>query len=942
MRIRFVLRFWGWFSLTLLPVSLTAQNLNHNFVVQDLPLQEALQKLVDQTRIELAYKPELVKGKRAFCLIRNAQPEQILKCVLAETGLDYYRLSSGTYVLTAAAYEEAVFGSVSGRVTDGETGEPLPYASVLLADAGMGVQTNPEGLFTIPRVRPGDYDLLITFVGYEPNRQALKVRAHAQLKALVQLSPQPVSVKPVIIEGLQGTHPPDATWTAGDLTQTPNLGGNALSQSLATLYGLRKDHVTADLHLQGGDTGEHQILLDRVPLYLPMPIAGLMSAMSPYALSRIQVHRAGFGAAQGSYLSGVLQAEHAISATETPEWTAQLDPMAFNFRAGMGFSPQKSNWQGGGMVAFRHSLAPLYQTSVVERMLNEWSAPDLLPINSLWYSETGTTGDQANVSSSSENLPQTHPVLGFSDFHAAAKMRFNTIHQFSASFYRGSQTIQSQDQLYADSKLVEESLSLDLNTPAKLAAAAGSLNGERFGWKNTAFQIRYSTLLSAHLLLDAQARRSAYRFDHQYISSRVETQFTGSSDNPELTRMWFSPSKDGNAIMEQSADATMDWLPVTHHRLSLNAGLSQLETDLRYLGLPIEYNSQLFRAYGYAEHEWNWGFESRLTSGLRVTHLPGSGQTWLEPRLALRWTASPAFSFQTSAGIYRQYLSQIDVSTFSSSSYLPYVRIWLPYHQRSATPAFTPATGSDTAEILPIPARAIHWSAEALWQPTSSWTVRADGYAKRLTHLPMLDWSQLSTLLNGTQTKTEDLTIMTEGSGRVWGSGFSAKHKRESLTLEARYDYTWARYTDPKRFAGKAQPPSWVQPHVVEAKLFWQPTTSWTLVAKWQGIWGRAWGFRRVYYDYLSLGEYAQRPGYDLTNPSDDVLSPHSSLDLAASWQKKLGKTGLQIRGDVLNATNRKNEMDWQLTYNSSTMQYEKKPRYLMPIVPSLSVRLSW
>ncbi|MDW7695177.1 TonB-dependent receptor [Flammeovirgaceae bacterium SG7u.111] len=60
--------------------------------------------------------------------------------------------------------------SIKGKLLDAETGEPLIGATVFLLQpndsTGMGKISNPEGIFEFPKVRPGNYKLRVTFVGY--------------------------------------------------------------------------------------------------------------------------------------------------------------------------------------------------------------------------------------------------------------------------------------------------------------------------------------------------------------------------------------------------------------------------------------------------------------------------------------------------------------------------------------------------------------------------------------------------------------------------------------------------------------------------------------------------------------------------------------------------------------------------------------------------------
>ncbi|MFQ5706508.1 MAG: carboxypeptidase-like regulatory domain-containing protein [bacterium] len=58
------------------------------------------------------------------------------------------------------------FGKIVGTIVDGQTGEPLPGANVLIVGTNMGAATDLEGHYVILRVPPGTYDLRSQFIGY--------------------------------------------------------------------------------------------------------------------------------------------------------------------------------------------------------------------------------------------------------------------------------------------------------------------------------------------------------------------------------------------------------------------------------------------------------------------------------------------------------------------------------------------------------------------------------------------------------------------------------------------------------------------------------------------------------------------------------------------------------------------------------------------------------
>ncbi|MFQ5604849.1 MAG: TonB-dependent receptor [bacterium] len=66
-------------------------------------------------------------------------------------------------------------GTISGKVTDKDTGEPLAGANVSLMGTSMGAAADNNGVYTIANVPTGSYTLQATFIGYSKMEQSVKV-----------------------------------------------------------------------------------------------------------------------------------------------------------------------------------------------------------------------------------------------------------------------------------------------------------------------------------------------------------------------------------------------------------------------------------------------------------------------------------------------------------------------------------------------------------------------------------------------------------------------------------------------------------------------------------------------------------------------------------------------------------------------------------------------
>lgn len=96
-------------------------------------------------------------------------------------------------------------GGVKGTVTDSETAEPLPFATVkvMLNDELItGANTDFDGKFKIMNLNPGMYDIVVEYVGFSPLRlENVEIQAGKLLEidgVLLGIEIEAIELKPMI------------------------------------------------------------------------------------------------------------------------------------------------------------------------------------------------------------------------------------------------------------------------------------------------------------------------------------------------------------------------------------------------------------------------------------------------------------------------------------------------------------------------------------------------------------------------------------------------------------------------------------------------------------------------------------------------------------------------------------------------------------------------
>ncbi|HTH82879.1 MAG TPA: carboxypeptidase-like regulatory domain-containing protein [Mucilaginibacter sp.] len=90
--------------------------------------------------------------------------------------------------------------SISGKVVD-EKGEPMAGATVFLAASKKITSCNSEGIFHLAQVEPGNYDLVVRMIGYEPHGENVLVKDRS-LTVNVKLAPNSTELAKIVVHAL--------------------------------------------------------------------------------------------------------------------------------------------------------------------------------------------------------------------------------------------------------------------------------------------------------------------------------------------------------------------------------------------------------------------------------------------------------------------------------------------------------------------------------------------------------------------------------------------------------------------------------------------------------------------------------------------------------------------------------------------------------------------
>ena len=87
-------------------------------------------------------------------------------------------------------------GSLSGKVIDKTTGEPLINAEVIIKETGKGTTTNEKGFYSLPSLPKGSYTIGYYYLGYQSVSKKITINGDA--KQNISLTPQKQEIGEVV------------------------------------------------------------------------------------------------------------------------------------------------------------------------------------------------------------------------------------------------------------------------------------------------------------------------------------------------------------------------------------------------------------------------------------------------------------------------------------------------------------------------------------------------------------------------------------------------------------------------------------------------------------------------------------------------------------------------------------------------------------------------
>jgi len=512
--------------------------------------------------------------------------------------------------------------TISGYVSDAETGEKLISAYVFDEISKKGTVTNTYGFFslTLPK---DSVKLKSSYIGYNTEIKEFFLNKNTSIR--FDLAPsnrlREIEISSERVEKIEErTQMSKVEVPIKQIKSLPALFGEVdVLKVLQLMPGIQSGtEGTSGLFVRGGSPDQNLVLLDNVPVYNVSHVVGIFSVFNADALKNVSITKGGFPARYGGRLSSILE---------------------INMKEG-----NNKEYHGSGSVGLITSKlmfeGPIIKDKASFIVSGRRTYIDLLLKPIIAKSE----------SDADEDLD-----LHFYDLNAKANYIINDKNRIFLSMYSGSDVFGFGYKSNYDGDSYEE-------------------NGG-FSWGNTILALRWNNQINPKLFMNSTLTYS--KFKTKFYADHSDT-YNGRKEKYIV--------KYESGIEDYAAKLDFDYIPSPNHYVKFGASYINHTYNPGAINLKTEGNeepSDTTIGYNktssseidaYIEDDFSFG-KLKANTGLHFSGFFTGKEFYnsIQPRLGLRYLLGNGIALKGSFATMKQYINLLTSETLSTP-----LDLWVP------------------------------------------------------------------------------------------------------------------------------------------------------------------------------------------------------------------------------------------------------------------------
>ncbi len=617
------------FLLIFIPkISFGTETVLVNESFENTPLKEVLQVLRKNYKLKIAFSERNVRGISVHADLDNLSLENSFLRILENTNLTFELLDEKTIIIKKKPQEVSTAPlEIKGVISDAESGETLPYATIWAEGNEKNFLANEEGYFLIPDVKDLK-KIRISYLGYRDTTIELASNNHYK-RLNIGLKAKFTDLEEYTISDQEITHFTTSgqigkvTYDPVTARQLPVVGEVDVFRSLQLLPGVNAtNEVSSGLNINGGTSNQNLVLFDGFTVYHVDHFFGYFSAFNPNAVQSVRLYKGGFDAKYGGRVSSVVDISGKDGNRNETKGSLGFNLLSVNTSLEIPLSDNGTTLFFSG----RRSYTDIWASSLFENIFSIF--------------ETSLQENRPFVNSRTVEQDIT-PNFYYSDLNFKISSKIGAKNQVSFSFYDSNDALN-----YTENSLVQYRDTLSVST-----RKIGVIN-----WGNVGSSLNFSRQWNANHYSSALASYSFYESSFQEISTTEITskkwgKFESVEDQVQL-----------NNIQDISFKVDHEWIISNASLLETGVSASIYDNTLNYVAndstLVNKVESNEYLLAHYLQGTFSLSNSLSITPGIRTNYLSTTGDFYVEPRFSFLQKLNSNLQLKGATGIYHQFINQ--------------------------------------------------------------------------------------------------------------------------------------------------------------------------------------------------------------------------------------------------------------------------------------------
>ena len=580
--------------------------------VDAIRLDDVIKSLEMNSEFIFNYDPRTIRLYNFSGQLDLTDVQKCISQVLYDTPFEY-SINESTVLIFEP---EPTLLRICGTLIDSQTNEILIGGNVYANNTSQGTLSDEQGYFEFSIKGQKNQKISFSYIGYETLE--LSVRAMNQVDcesiAMVsdeQLFKEGIVITDYILDGItEEINYNGFAMDYGRLSKQHSMIEHDVLKTAQFLPGITSvDESATNLQIRGGTPDQNLIMWEGVPIYQPGHIFGMISAINPFSIRKVDIHQGVHNPKYDNRVGGIVDISVTDSIENSGHGSVGTTLTEAHFNVEMPILSNKLQV----FLSGRRSINEIYYSTPLENYTTK--------VFQFSKIDDHSTGFEEGVNDVTQELK-------FHDISTKVLYKPTESISLNVAYYENSQAFQYKLSFLDD----------PFNTTDNINANNEAFKAE-VAWKPNK---KWSSSLS---LIN-----SKYESEYTYVEE--ELGFTG-ADNRQF-----------NDIRDQSITLSTNYeVPF----LKLNAGYDYNTKGVNYNIKNDSPNQPLYEDNSFEEGEFHNFFAStsynykklHLSSGVRSTYYMERNRWYHSPRLSLQYQLNDKFKLKTEAGLFHQFISQL-------------------------------------------------------------------------------------------------------------------------------------------------------------------------------------------------------------------------------------------------------------------------------------------